>query len=118
MLAHGSILADRFYDRATVRRLAVDGRTPALDEIDLAVVELAERVIDDATAVSRDDLDRLRRLGLDDAEAVDVVVAAAARCFFSKTLDALEVEADAAYAELEPELREALTVGRPIGAVA
>jgi hypothetical protein len=42
------------------------------------------------------------------------VTAAAARCFFSKALDALGVQADAAYWELDAELREALTVGRPI----
>jgi len=45
---------------------------------------------------------------------MDVVLAAAARCFFSKTLDALGVLPDASYAELEPELREVLVVGRPI----
>jgi hypothetical protein len=45
---------------------------------------------------------------------MDVVLAAAARCFFSKTLDALRVLPDAHYAELGPELREALVVGRPI----
>jgi hypothetical protein len=45
---------------------------------------------------------------------MDVVLAAAARCFFSKTLDALGVLPDARYRELEPELREALVVGRPI----
>ena len=45
---------------------------------------------------------------------MDVVLAASARCFFSKTLDALGVRADASYRELEPELREALVVGRPV----
>jgi hypothetical protein len=59
-------------------------------------------------------VDKLRALGLTDAEIVDVVLAAAARCFFSKTLDALGVVPDASYAELPPEFREALTVGRPI----
>ena len=53
--------------------------------------------------------------GLSDEEIFDVVLAAAARCFFSKTLDALGVEPDAAYAELDPAFRDALTVGRPIG---
>ena len=38
----------------------------------------------------------------------------AARCFFSKTLDALGAQADPVFAELDPELRDALTVGRPI----
>ncbi len=45
---------------------------------------------------------------------MDVVFAAAARCFFSKTLDALGVLPDSRYRALEPGLREALVVGRPI----
>jgi hypothetical protein len=45
---------------------------------------------------------------------MDVVLAAAARCFFSTALDALGVRADPAYRELDSELREALVVGRPI----
>ena len=45
---------------------------------------------------------------------MDVILAAAARCFFSKTLDALGVRPDPSYRDLEPGLREALVVGRPI----
>ncbi len=45
---------------------------------------------------------------------MDVILAAAGRCFFSKTLDALGVQPDASYRDLEPALREALVVGRPI----
>jgi hypothetical protein len=48
---------------------------------------------------------------------MDVVLAAAARCFFSKTLDALGVLPDASYGELDTELREVLVVGRPIAGV-
>ncbi len=55
-----------------------------------------------------------RELGLSDREIFDVVLAAAAQCFFSKAVDAVGVLPDAEYAELEPGLREALTVGRPI----
>jgi alkylhydroperoxidase family enzyme len=78
------------------------------------VMDLAERVVDDATAIGDSDLQRLRDLGLTDAEIMDVVLAAAARCFFSKTLDALGVLPDASYGELDPELRAALVVGLPI----
>jgi hypothetical protein len=45
---------------------------------------------------------------------MDVVLAAAVRSFYSKTLEALGVSADASYRELEPEVRDALVVGRPI----
>ena len=46
-----------------------------------------------------------------------VTLAAAARCFFSKAVDAAGVESDARFIDLQPELREALTVGRPISGV-
>jgi hypothetical protein len=49
-----------------------------------------------------------------DDEIFDVAAAAAARCFFSKLIDAMGAQADTAYNALEPDLREALTVGRPI----
>ncbi len=41
----------------------------------------------------------------------------AARCFFSKALDGLDVRPDKSYSELDSELREALVVGRPIADV-
>jgi uncharacterized peroxidase-related enzyme len=111
-LAHGRILAEQFFDSGAVRALP-----EGLDAADAAVMELAEKVAADATSVSPEDVERLRRLGLEDAEILDVVLTAAARCFFSKTLDALGVQADATYLELEPELRDALVVGRPIESV-
>ena len=111
-LAHGSVLAQKFGE--PVREIALDHRTAGLDEVDVAVMDLAERVVDDATSIGDDDLRPLRSLGLSEAEIMDVVLAASARCFFSKTLDALGVLPDASYAALDPEVREALVVGRPI----
>jgi uncharacterized peroxidase-related enzyme len=111
-LAHGAVLRERFGE--PVREIALDHRAAGLDEVDVAVMDLAERVVDDATSIGDADLQRLRDLGLSDTEIMDVILAAAARCFFAKTLDALGVRPDAGYRELEPELREALVVGRPI----
>jgi alkylhydroperoxidase family enzyme len=71
-------------------------------------------VVADATSVTSGDVDRLRELGLSDPEIVDVALAAALRCFFAKTLDALGVQPDAVYGDVEPGLRDALTIGRPI----
>jgi uncharacterized peroxidase-related enzyme len=113
-LAHGTILADQFLGPDTVRAVMADHRTAGLDEVDVAVMDLAEKVADDATSVTEADLDRLRSLGLSETEIFDVVMAAAARCFFSKALDGLGARADRKYADVEPELREALTVGRPL----
>ena len=113
-LAHGKVLADAFLSEAEVEALARARPVESLDDVDRAVLDLADAVAHDATAVTRDDVDRLRALGLSDAEILDVVLAAAVRCFYSKTLDALGVEPDAAYHYLPAPLREALTVGRPI----
>jgi len=111
-LAHGTVLMERFGE--PVREIALDHRGAGLDEIDVAVMDFAERVVDDAASIGEDDLQRLRDLGLSDTDILDVALAAAGRCFFSKTLDALGVQPDAKYRELEPGLREALVVGRPI----
>ena len=77
-------------------------------------MRLAGKVVADATTVSAEDVGELRELGLSDAEIFDIVAAAAVRCFFSKTLDALGVQPDAEFAELQPELKDALVTGRPI----
>ena len=42
-----------------------------------------------------------------------MVLTVTARNFMSKTLDALGAEPDDALMDLEPELREALVIGRP-----
>ena len=106
------MLLERFGE--PVREIALDRRSAGLDEVDVAVMDFAERVVDDAAAIDDADRQRLRDLGLTDAEIMDVALAAAARCFFSKTLDAMGVLPDASFGELEPELQEALVVGRPI----
>jgi alkylhydroperoxidase family enzyme len=111
-LAHGKVLIERFDE--PVLQIATDRSEAGLDDVDLAVMDLAERVVDDATAIAEADLQRLRDLGLSDEEIMDVVLTAAVRSFWTKTLDALGVQPDASYNELEPELREALVVGRPI----
>jgi uncharacterized peroxidase-related enzyme len=115
-LAHGSVLADDFLGADGARAVVSDHRAAGLDETDVAIMDFAEQVAGDASSVGQDDIDRLRSLGLSDADILDVALAAAARCFFSKTLDALGVQPDAKYAELDPALRETLTVGRAIAA--
>jgi alkylhydroperoxidase family enzyme len=97
-----------------MRAIVSDPRTDAVDETERAIMDFADKVVVDATSVTQADIDRLRGLGLTDGDILDVILAATARCFFSKTLDAAGVQADGRFAELEPELRDALTVGRPI----
>jgi uncharacterized peroxidase-related enzyme len=114
MLAHGGVLARDYLSPEQLREVAVDHRAAGLEPVDVAVMDLAQKVAADATSVTEEDVRRLRDLGLEDGEIVSVVCAASARCFFSKALDGLGVQPDASYASVEPELREALVVGRPI----
>jgi uncharacterized peroxidase-related enzyme len=113
-LAHGQILAEQFYDAETVRAIAADRQSAGLEPVDVAIMDLAEKVARDATSVTADDVAGLRELGLDDADILDIVLTASARSFFSKTLDALSAEPDSAFGSLDPALRDQLTVGRPI----
>jgi uncharacterized peroxidase-related enzyme len=116
MLAHGKVLADRFFDPPAVREIALDHDSPGLDETDLAVMDFAEKVAGDAGQITEADMQRLRDLGLDDRDIFDVAAAAALRSFFSKMLDSLGALPDADYEKLDPGMREALTIGRPIEA--
>ena len=108
-LAHGKVLAEQFLGADAVAALP-----EGLGEADAAVMRLAAKVARDAGSVTQADVDELRALGLDDAEIVDVVLAAAARCFFSKVVDALGALPDAAFLDLDAGLRQSLTVGRKI----
>jgi alkylhydroperoxidase family enzyme len=110
-IMHGNVLRDQVGEDVLA---IVNDREGTLGPVDLAVMDFAERVVVDATSITQDDLQRLRDVGLTDAEIMDVALAAAARCFFSKTLDALCIQADAQFQELAPELQDAFVVGRPI----
>jgi uncharacterized peroxidase-related enzyme len=116
MLAQGKVLADGHMPAEEVRAVALDHRDAGLDAVDVAIMDLAEKVAEDATSVTQADVDGLRALGLSDAEILDVVLAASARCFFSSVLDGLGVQPDQRFTAMEPALRETLTVGRPIPA--
>ena len=111
-LAHAKVLVEQLDGAAAVP--ALFDRGDGLDAVERAVVRLADTVAAGAADMTEDDLAELRGLGLADAEILDVVLAAAARCFFSTVLDATGTEPDAAFRSFAPDLREALTVGRPI----
>jgi uncharacterized peroxidase-related enzyme len=117
-LAHGLILRERFYSPEQLTAIAADHTAAGLTPADAAIMSFAEKVARDADAVTPADVEALRGHGLADAEIFDVAAAAAARCFFSKVVDALGAEPDAAYAGVEDELRRRLTVGRAISASA
>ena len=115
MAAHCKFLRDACDDESTMLAVAADPTGANLDATDRAVMDFATQVARDASSVTAADVQRLRDQGLGDPEIVDVVLAAAARGFFTKVLDALGVQADVQLGEtFDPEVRHQVTVGRPI----
>jgi alkylhydroperoxidase family enzyme len=113
MLAHGAVLRSKFYTPEQVEAIVTDYRTAGLEPADLAMLAFAEKVVVHAYKVTPDDVAGLRQHGFTDEDILDIAFAAGARCFFSKVLDAVGAEPDATYAQLEPDLQQALTGGRP-----
>ena len=114
MLAHGSVIIKKFYSAEQLTQIAKDYHTADLTPAEVAMMAYAEQIVRDATAITQNDINNLRQYGFSDAEIFDIATIAAARCFFSKTLDALGAEPDAIFMALDETLRQALTVGRPI----
>lgn len=113
-VAHAKILRDRFYDADAVARIAGDHHAAGLDDVDVAVMDFAEKVAADPTAVTPEDVDGLRNCGLDDRDVLDVVLAVAARCFFATVIEALGAQADEELTDpLEDHLLRQVVVGRP-----
>jgi len=119
-LAHGQkVLAAGILDAGQLRDVMTDHDAAGLDEVEVAVMDLADKVVTDATSVTEKDVDRLRDLGCTDADILDVILTTALRCFFSKVLDATGTHPDPTFrtnpalAE-PPDLLLALTPGRPI----
>jgi len=113
MLAHGAILRKNFFSTDQLIAIVKDFRNAGLPAEEVTLMAFAQKIIEMAHLVDETDIKELQKLGLTDEEILDVVLATTARSFFSKTLDALGAPPDEIYQQLEPELIQALVVGRP-----
>lgn len=113
-LAHGSVLANKVFDPAAVSAIMAGVPESPLEPREHAMMAFVEKVVLNADRIGSADVDALRSHGYRDEEIFDLAATAAARCFFSKLLDALGVQADSTFNELDPTLRRVLTVGRPV----
>ena len=116
-LAHGRALC-KYLPGQAVREIALsirEQRTPrGLSAEDTAIVRFAARAALRSNAIDEQDIAALRACGLGDDEIFDLAATVAGRAFFAGLLGMLGVEADAPLGELVPELRAALSVGRPV----
>jgi len=113
-LAHGKVLAEQFDGPEAVSAIVTAPDSAPLTPVDRAVMALADKVAAGAAHMTEGDLTELRDLGMDDTDILDVILTAAARCFFSSVLDAVGAEPDPVFQSLDPAVRGALTVGRPV----
>lgn len=113
MLAHGSVLRKNFFNAEQLVAIVKDFHNAGLTAEEVALMDLAQKIIRQAHAVSEADVAEIHGYGLSDEEILDVVLAVTARSFFSKTLDSLAVPPDEVYRGLEPELLQVLVGGRP-----
>ena len=97
--AHAAVLESKFYDRASLEAIMRDYRDAGLAPVDVAIMEVAEKIALHAYRVTPADVSKLRGLGLSDVEIFDVALASAARCFMSKTLDSMGMDPEPESAE-------------------
>lgn len=93
----------------------LEGRpAPALSEREVALVEWAREVVRDPNAITTEDVERLRGVGLGDREIFEATAWVAFRLAVSTINNALGAEPDRQLADVAPDrVREAVTYGRP-----
>jgi len=112
-LAHGNALTP-FFSNDEIRAIADGEPVESVTEAEAEMMRFSRKVARDAAAITADDVQRLKDLGLSDADVFDVAATAAGRAFFTKVLDAVGSLPDAGFNAIDAHLREHLTVGRPI----
>ena len=106
LLAHGNRTL-RYIDEDQLTRIARDFHDAGITEAEVAMMDFAEKVSTASSSMTDADSQALRDHGFSDREIVDIALAAAARNYFSRAIQALGVAVDVP-AELPAGLREAL----------
>lgn len=117
-LAWGRLLAQRASPAGAAAVIGVR-ESIELTARDRALARWARQLVDDPNATGPEDVEHLRAAGLSDREIFEATVFAAFRIAFSTVNDALGVHPDREVAEAAPpEVRAAVTFGRPVADVA
>ena len=109
LLAHGrkALRAEALTEEQLEGVARREDESAGLDDADVAVLRFAEKLSTDAAAMTDGDSQSLRDVGFTDRQIVDIALAAAARNYFSRALQALSVPVDEVKG-LSPELTAAL----------
>lgn len=97
----------KYMDEAEIVSVLQDYRAAGLSEAEVGMMDFAAKLSTDSASMTDADSQRLRDLGFEDREIVDIALAASARNYFSRALQALAVDVDVP-PDLSPALRAAL----------
>jgi alkylhydroperoxidase family enzyme len=98
------VLRKNFYPATQVVSILKDYHNADLEPVEVAMMDFAAKISRDAGQVTAEDTQALRDHGLSDVEIQDIILAAAARNFFSRVLDATGAVPDPHFRQDEPEL--------------
>jgi uncharacterized peroxidase-related enzyme len=112
-LAHGNALTP-FFSNSEIRAIAAQEGLDFLSDAEQEMLRFARKIARDASTIEADDVERLKSLGIGDAEIFDIAGAVAGRSFLTKILDAVGSLPDAGFLSIADDLRPALTVGKAI----
>ncbi|WP_119391232.1 carboxymuconolactone decarboxylase family protein [Taklimakanibacter lacteus] len=98
--------------KEAVLRIHRDFRHAGLPPRDVEMLSYAEKIAQNASQVSADDIERLRAAGFTDRQICDIAFCAAWRCFVARFFDATGAGPEPAYIDEDPDFRAAMTVGK------
>jgi uncharacterized peroxidase-related enzyme len=109
LVAHGRFARTHLEDDQ-IERIVRDHHDAGLTAAEVAMMDYAAKLCGDAASMTEADAQTLRDHGFTDREIVDITLAAAARNYYSRALNALAV-VDPVPEDLPDRLREALLDG-------
>lgn len=107
------MLRKNFFTAEQLEAIAKDLHHAGLEEREVVMMEYAQKVVRDASTTTKNDFDKLRKVGWTDEDILSITLAAAARSFVSKVFDALSADTDSIYKDLDEETHHALIGKRP-----
>ena len=114
------MLRSDYFDAEQIEAIVKDYRNAGLESAEVALIAFAEKITLHAYKVTQQDIDGLRAHGFSDTDVLDIILATAARNFYSKVMDAVGLEPSSEWLKgvkslLGERLLETLMVGRPFG---
>ena len=100
---YGKQLVGDLRSKEAVLAVYQDFRTAGLPDRDVEMLAYAEKIAQDASRISKADIDRLRAVGFTDQEICDIALCASFRCFVSRFFDAVGAGPEAAFIDEDVE---------------